>query len=287
MTNKDNSNADDKTLITQSLLGDKVSLETLIKKHQTWIYNVAINLTSSTEEALDLMQETLIKVITNLSKFEHKSEFRTWVYRIIKNQFLNTKRKKSYHQTISWEDFGTGLDSIPDEEFSNTFSSHKHSIIEEAKLSCMKAMLLCLTPEQRLVYVMGEMFEVPDSVASEVMDITKANFRKRLSRTRQQLYSFMNNKCGLINNENPCRCAKKTKGFIQKGYVNPESLQFQNKVITKINQVVEEKLDTYENDGFEVYQKLYQEHNFQEPEDKLQSLKRLLDSDSIKGVFEI
>ncbi|MDN5216358.1 RNA polymerase sigma factor [Fulvivirgaceae bacterium BMA12] len=286
MMHKGNSEIDDKTLVRQSLAGDKTALENLIKKHQTWIYNVAVNLTGSSEDALDLMQETLIKVITNLSKFEHKSAFRTWVYRIVKNQFLNTRRQKAYQQTLSWEEFGSGLEAIPNEELSDTLLN-KDLIVKEAKLSCMKGMLLCFTPEQRLVYVLGELFEVPDAIASKVMNITRANFRKRLSRARQQLYSFMNSKCGLINTQNPCRCARKTKGFIKKGYVDPENLQFQVKTIAKINQVIDGKLDTYENEGYKAYRQLFQEHNYQEPENKLDSLKKLLNSDLVKKIFEL
>ncbi len=277
---------DDKTLVSQSLAGDKRALENLIKKHQTWIYNVAVNLTGSSEDALDLMQETLIKVITNLSKFEHKSAFRTWVYRIVKNQFLNTRRQKAYQQTLSWEEFGSGLEAIPNEELSDTLLN-KDLIVKEAKLSCMKGMLLCFTPEQRLVYVLGELFEVPDAIASDIMNISRANFRKRLSRARQQLYSFMNSKCGLVNTQNPCRCARKTKGFIKKGYVDPENLQFQVKTIAKINQVVDGKLETYENEGYKAYRQLFQEHNYQEPENKLDSLKKLLNSDLVKKIFEL
>ena len=287
MNKRTNITSADKELIDLSLSGDKLALENLIKKHQTWIFNVAINLTTDADEASDLMQETLIKVIANLSKFKQESEFRTWVYRIIKNLFLNTRRKKLYSHTIPWEEYGSGLDAIPSEEIEDIFSNSKDQIVEEAKLSCMKGMLLCLTPEQRLIYVMGELFEVPDSMASEVMEITKVNFRKKLSRARQQLYGFMNNKCGLINVDNPCRCARKTKGFIEKGYVDPERLQFQTKTIAKINEVVEERLDTYENEGYKAYQDLFQQHNYQGPEDKLKSLKKLLNSDPVRRAFDL
>ncbi len=275
---------ENKQLIEKSLAGDKKSLELLIKEHQNWVYNAAINLTSNTEDAADLMQETLIKMITNLSKFQFKSGFRTWLYSILKNTFLNTLRKKEYHQTIPWKGYAEGLDSIKDQEFDD---DNKAEIIEEAKLSCMKGMLLCLTPDQRLVYVLGELFELPDTVGSEVMEITKVNFRKKLSRTREELYGFMNNKCGLINTNNPCRCSRKTTGFIKKGYVDPENLQFQKEVISKINTVVVAKLDVYENNGYREYQKLYQNHNFQEPKDRLASLKKILSSDHIKDTFEL
>ncbi|MEL7424909.1 MAG: RNA polymerase sigma factor [Bacteroidota bacterium] len=273
----------DKELIHKSLAGDKESLEELIKAHQIWLYNVAINLTGDTEDAADLMQETLIKAVTNLSNFAFKSEFRTWLYRILKNTFLNTRRKKQYTQTIPWTKFGTGLDTIKDD----AKTPYEKVVVEEAKLSCMKGMLLCLTPEQRLVYVMGEMLEIPDRIGSEVMEISKANFRKKLSRARTQLYTFMNEKCGLVNKDNPCRCARKTTGFIKKGYVNPDNLQFQKNVLLQIEKVLGEKVERYNDEGQEAYRELFQSHNFQEPEDRLQSLKQFLSSDAIKKTFEL
>lgn len=276
----------DHELINESLAGNKYALETLVKKHQTWVFNVALNLTANASEAADLMQEVLIKMVTHLGKFEQKSAFRTWVYRIIKNHFLNTQKAKDKAQIISWEAFGHGLDTIPDEELSGSFELDKELIIEEAKLSCMKAMLLCLTPEQRLVYVMGELFEIPDSIAGEVLEISKANFRKKLSRARQQLYSFMNQKCGLINKANPCRCARKTAGFIRKGYVDPRNLQFQKNVIARIEDVANHKTNTFETEGMKAYRDLFRKHNYQEPQDQIHSLKKLLSSETVRNTFE-
>ena len=83
---------DDTVLIGQALKGDKKALENLIKKHQNWIYNVALGMVSDNTEAADITQEVLIKVITKLSTFKRKSSFRTWLYRIVKNHFLNMKR---------------------------------------------------------------------------------------------------------------------------------------------------------------------------------------------------
>ncbi|MFC4218943.1 RNA polymerase sigma factor [Flagellimonas marina] len=277
----------DEQLIKNALSGNKSALENLIKKHQNWIYNVALNLTADSNEAADLLQEVLIKVITNLGQFKSESKFQTWVYRIIKNHFLNVKRSKYHNQVISWEDYGNGLDQTKHIDLEDSFQVDKKMVVQEAKLSCMKGMLLCLTPEQRLIFVIGELFELPDTTGSEILEINRDAFRKRLSRARKQLYDFMNGKCGLINKRNPCRCAKKTQGFIKKGYVDPNNLQFQKKVIAKIESVVEKKLMDYENDGYAAYQKLYQNHNYQEPDDRLLSLKKFLDSKAVRKTFDI
>lgn len=275
----------DQVLIQEALSGNKKSLEMLIKRHQTWIFNVSLNLTADANEAADLMQEVLIKMVTNLSKYEGRSQLRTWLYRIIKNHFLNARRTGQSSQVIPWEEYANGLDTTKDQELTETYDIDRQLLVEEAKLSCMKAMLLCLTPEQRLVYVMGELFETPSEEAAEVLEVSAVNFRKQLSRTREQLYNFMNEKCGLINKNNPCRCARKTTGFIQKGYVNPNNLQFQKGVISEIEDIAPSRLDTFENKGMAAYKRLYKSHSFQRAPNEGQLLKELLTSSAIKESF--
>ncbi|WP_244939978.1 RNA polymerase sigma factor [Leptospira adleri] len=54
----------------------------------------------------------------------------------------------------------------------------------------------------------------------------KRSEAKKKSRARKDFYQFINSKCGLVPNENPCRCARKTKGFIELGIVNLKELKF-------------------------------------------------------------
>src|ERR1700730_5607729 len=97
-------------------------------------------------------------------------------------------------------------------------------------------MLLCLDREQRLTFILGAIFEVSDTVAAEVLEITPDNFRQRLARARRDLRNFMNDKCGLVNQANTCRCAKKTRGFIQAGYVDPGNLLFVRERICEVQE---------------------------------------------------
>jgi hypothetical protein len=92
--------------------------------------------------------------------------------------------------------------------------------VTEVMLACTSGMLLCFDREQRLTYILGAIFGVSDAVGADVLEITTENFRQRLARARRDLRNFMNDKCGLVNKSNPCRCAKKTRGFIQEGHVD-------------------------------------------------------------------
>jgi len=210
--------------------GDREALEDLVQRHQAWIYNIAVRMLHHPQDAEDATQEILIKVLTRLSSFEGRSSFRTWLYRIVVNHVLNMKRGRVEvgMASIDFASYGARLDETPDSELAdpNGTSAETDLLVTEAMISCTSGMLLCLDREQRLTFILGGIFGVSDTVVAEVLEITPHNFRQRLARARRDLRNFMNDKCGLVNHTNPCRCAKKTRGFIQAGYVDPENLLF-------------------------------------------------------------
>lgn len=185
-------NSTDLLLIDEALKGSSESLEQLIKRHQHYIYNVALKMVLSPFDAEDITQEVLIKVVTKLSQFEGKSDFRTWLYKITFNHFLRMKKYWLEETIVSFENYGNELQNIKDVELTKEEKIAKVELIKEAKFSCTMGMLLCLNREQRLVYILGEIFEADHNIGSELLDISKANFRKRLERARKDLYQFMN-----------------------------------------------------------------------------------------------
>lgn len=162
-------------------------------------------------DAEDITQEVIIKIITRLNQFNHKSSFRTWIYRITVNYFLNVKEKWLEERYNSFSLYETDLDNIPMQELSVAEEVEMKELVEEARLGCLAGMLLCLSREQRMIYILGEIFSVPHNIGSEIMEISKDNFRQRLVRARNDIHQFMNKKCGLVNKKNSCRCPKKTK----------------------------------------------------------------------------
>lgn len=278
---------EDEILIRKSVAGNEMALEALVKKHQNWVFNTAIIFVGDRDEAQDITQEVLIKMVTKLSTFNRKSEFRTWLYRIIKNHFLNMRRGKYEQGASTFEEFGKALDNTPNTDFRASNEAEHKLIVNEAKISCMNGMLLCLDREQRLIFLLGELFEFPDTVGAEVMEISRENFRVRLHRAKKQLYTFMNGKCGLVNKKNPCRCARKTAGFIKAGCVDPKTLQFQSNTVSSIKEQLDEKMETFNNQVQEDYQKIYQENPFLESPDSIVNIKRFLASEALKSTFNL
>ncbi|MCE3008723.1 MAG: RNA polymerase sigma factor [Bacteroidetes bacterium] len=218
--------ASDEALLVAAREGSRTALELLLARHRPFIYNVAWRLVLSPADAEDLTQEVLIKALTRLDQFQGRSSFRTWLYRIAMNHFLEMKRRPMEQAIGSFEAFGAELDAVPNEDLSTEEQLSQQELIQEAKLGCLAGMLLCLDRRQRLVYVLGEIFELSTREGAELTELSEDNYRQILSRARRDLRAFMNQKCGLVNPDNPCRCQRKTKGFIQAGWVDPGQMKF-------------------------------------------------------------
>ena len=93
----DNSPTDpaDHALVIRARSGDRDALEELARRHQAWIYNIAVRMLYHPQDAEDATQEILLKALTRLSSFESRSSFRTWLYRITFNHVLNMKRGRA------------------------------------------------------------------------------------------------------------------------------------------------------------------------------------------------
>jgi len=275
----------DTDLIKLSIHGDKKALQSLVVRHQSFVYNLALKMTRSVEDAEDLTQEVFIKAITGLSKFEGKSKFRTWLYRITVNHFLNAKKRKAELRVVDFETYFNSIDNIPVHELTNREETDLKQTIEEIRINCTAGMLLCLSREQRMIYILGEMFEIDHKLGSEILGISAANFRIRLMRARQDLYNWMNERCGLVNKRNPCRCAKKTRGFIEAGIVDPGDLKFNKRYKTTIFELSKEKAASITNTVEDLYKSIFQDHPFQVPLTPNKILDEILNNNLIKFIL--
>jgi RNA polymerase sigma factor (sigma-70 family) len=220
------SDISDRALIERSIEGDRDALNALVVRHQPFVFNVAMKMFGSRADAEDLTQEIFIRVITSLRTFRAESAFSTWLYRIAMNHLLKTRRRGMELETGDFEEYFDKVAAAPDEIPDKNGVQISGSTVEELRVRCTTGMLMCLDREQRVVFILGAMFNVDHAVGGEVLGLTPGNFRVRLHRARKDLYQWMNRRCGLVNKANPCRCRNKTRAFVRLGLVDPQQLVF-------------------------------------------------------------
>lgn len=280
LKNYDTDKGDDE-LIIASNKGDKKALESLLKKHQPYIYNIAWKMAQNPDDAADLTQEALVKITINLSKFKFNSTFRTWAYRIVVNHFLDTVKKKS-GPFESFESYGENLDRVPNIDLNETEQKENKEVIREMNLTCMSGMLLCFNSEQRMIYIIGEMFGANHTIGAEIMNMSKDNFRAKLSKTRKDLHNFMNKKCGLINKDNPCRCHKKVSVAVESGHINAKKLLQNRKEYSLFRNEIKDDADYMFDYVDDKYGELFKNMTYKKDFDKKIFIEQILDDIDVR-----
>lgn len=280
---------DDVGLVERANNGDRAALEQLVLRHQAWIYNVAVRMVFRTHDTEEVTQEVLVKVITRLGTFKGESRFRTWLYRIVANHVLNMKQRAAERLSLTFATLGAAIDSTPvlDLPDPNSVPVEVPLLVEEAKVACTTGMLLCLDRRQRLIFTLGEILGVGDTVGGEVLEMSPDNFRQSLARARRDLHQFMNGQCGLVNTANPCRCAKKTRGFIEQGQVDPNRLEFVPLHLRRVRDVVPAAVREIEDTVEAQHAAIYRDHPVLEPADQVGWLRRMLDSDQVRRALNL
>ncbi len=272
----------DEELVISAKAGGRDQLELLLTRHLPWLFNLSLRMLHRRADAEDATQEILLKTIKALPSFRGEAKFRTWLYRIAVNHLSNVRKPKwsASDAVCSFAVASAGLRQVPDLDPPDprTVPIPVEILIEETKNNCMIGTLLCLDGRQRLVFILGEIFQVSDEVGAEIVQVTPVNFRQILSRARRDLYEYLRDNCGLVNPANDCKCARKTRTFIQAGFVDPNKLEFTQAHVRIVQEVAAqrspEQLEAY----MQVAATVYRGHPFYEPAEQAAILRRVLPS---------
>jgi hypothetical protein len=93
----------------------------------------------------------------------------------------------------------------------------------------------------------------------------------------------MNQKCGLVNKSNPCRCDKKTKSFIEAGWVDKDNLKFNTAYVKTIAQIAPQKVDELLSLETVEYIGLFKKLPFQEKQHDKKLFDNVFIDNNIKG----
>ena len=148
---------DDLFIISQIVSGQKDLFRLLVRRHQRAVYGLGLSFYRNTEDASDFAQEVFLKVYQNLSLFEGRSRFSTWLYKIAYNTAINGIKKKKDFQSLAEES-----------ELKSTDNPERSLIRSAAREAVQKA--LDELPERYRVCV--DLFFFYDRSCQEIEEIT-------------------------------------------------------------------------------------------------------------------
>ncbi|WP_298362059.1 RNA polymerase sigma factor [uncultured Litoreibacter sp.] len=200
--------------------GDAAALEDVVRSIQDRVFRLATRMLADPVAAQDATQEILIRIVTKLSTYRGDSAFETWVYRVATNYLLTARKMIANDPGLSFEMFSDDLlDGLADDR---TAAAEDHVMLNELRVRCTMAMLLCLDRDHRAAYVLGEILELDHREAASIVEVSPANFRKRLSRARRAVQAFTAASCGLTTPTTAaCTCRKRLPAAMASGRIGP------------------------------------------------------------------
>jgi RNA polymerase sigma factor (sigma-70 family) len=211
-------------LARRAVDGDRDAVESIVRALQQNMYALALRMLWHPQDAEDATQEILVRVVTRLAQFDFKSRLRTWAYRVATNYLLDVKKSCVERQKLRFTSFAEDLAEGLSQDGP---ADHDRSVLtEEVKIGCTLGMLQCLDRPHRLVYVLGEILDLPSPEAAEVLGLEPAAFRKRLQRAREAIEAFTRAYCGLVSDAAACACNRRVPKALEIGRVQPNELLF-------------------------------------------------------------
>jgi RNA polymerase sigma-70 factor, ECF subfamily len=173
-------------LLRRAQKGDPQAFGALVERYQRRVVGVAFAVVHNQDDALELAQETFVRAFENISKFESRSSFSTWLYRIAANLAIDFRRREGRHTILRGEDAENEIQRLP--------STHGDSFVEASRGELSKRIsdaLGELTPEHRAVILLREVEGLSYDEISEVLQVPRGTVMSRLHYARGHLRGIL------------------------------------------------------------------------------------------------
>lgn len=167
----------DEEIIERVIKGEKYLYENIMRKYNPRLYRISMSIVNDDMEAEDIMQTVYLNAYLQLSNFQNKSSFSTWLIRILINESLLSKKKKlKEKQGFMEKQTSIYNDSTP---LKGLMNKELKSILEKT--------IAALPEKFRTVFVMREIEEMSINETMGILNLSESNVKVRLNRAKEIL----------------------------------------------------------------------------------------------------
>jgi RNA polymerase sigma-70 factor, ECF subfamily len=174
--------ADDDGLVARAQRGDREAFGALVRKYQRRVYATAFNITGAHGDADDVAQEALIRAFRGLARFDGRSDFFTWLYRIVVNVALNHVRARKRSAAEPLDGIGGAAERLAHG------GADPRAVAESRELyGRVLGALAELSPTLRVTLVLAAVEELPYKKIAELMECPEGTVAWRVNQARKVL----------------------------------------------------------------------------------------------------
>jgi len=184
----------DEALMIRHQRGDRTAFATLVRRHQTAIFNFALRQLRIRSTAEDVVQETFVRVVQNAAEFKHEARFVTWLYTIARNLCIDHLRKGALRKHPSLDEARSGAEGDGPTLGEQTADT-KASVEREATGNELRVKIAAaveeLPDEQREVFLMREVANLPFKEIAEITNVPENTVKSRMRYALERLQAAL------------------------------------------------------------------------------------------------
>jgi RNA polymerase sigma-70 factor (ECF subfamily) len=178
----------DDELVRRVQAGNAEAFEELVRRYERRVYNICYRLMGNERDASEALQDAFLRAHRFIDKFEFKSSFFTWLYRIATNVSLSKLRKRDRVQTVSLDEpvnsEGDLRFEVPDYKYSPETMAQQRILRDALRDAVGK-----LPEDYRSVVVLRDLEGLTNEEVGKVLNLSVAAVKSRLHRGRLALRS--------------------------------------------------------------------------------------------------
>jgi RNA polymerase sigma-70 factor, ECF subfamily len=179
----------DAAVVAQVLAGDKDAFRLLVERHTRSIYCVAYRMTGNQQDAEEIVQETFLRAYKSLRRFELRSTFATWLYRIAVNRSLDFLKAKKMNDTYQVSD-GPGQDEQENErqmQLAATGPGPERLLLSAETGEKIAEAINLLSPAERVAFTMRHMEGKGIEEISQTLNVRASAAKNSIFRAVQKI----------------------------------------------------------------------------------------------------
>ena len=166
----------------EALAGDRRALDTLLRRHYSAVYGLCRRMTGNDADAADAAQDALLAIVRGLARFDGRSRFSTWVYRVTTNVCLDELRRRR-RRPEPRDDVAMGSTPVASVAVDTSVADRLD----------VDAALRSLPPDFRAAVVLRDLCGLDYEEIATVLDIPAGTVRSRISRGRAAVADRLGN----------------------------------------------------------------------------------------------
>jgi RNA polymerase sigma-70 factor (ECF subfamily) len=177
---------DDTSLVRDARRGDAQAFRALVERYQRRVYQLALGMVKDPDEAMDITQETFVRVHRYLPSFKGDSSFFTWTYRIATNLCLDSARRRGRSERVEMDESDAEIEARMDPPSAALAGPQRAALNAELKAKIDEA-LASLSENHRAILLLREVEGLSYEELAHALGIRKGTVMSRLFHARLKM----------------------------------------------------------------------------------------------------